>query len=179
MSLISSLSFFLILFNFFKCLIIFFFFFFLQVARDELALRRHRFFSELLSAAQAATEHRVRFDPFGTTIERRELFIYFTLYFFFLLYLVVIVDIPVTKASWKVRKRKKKIDMEMRKCGGGWVWPTFLFLSYTGGWSFASEKKKVFHWKWKPYFIKLLNHKLPIPFQIELSVGISIATGCF
>ncbi|KAK6631207.1 hypothetical protein RUM43_014303 [Polyplax serrata] len=39
------------------------------VARDELALRRHRFFSELLSVAQAANEHRVRFDPFGPSIE--------------------------------------------------------------------------------------------------------------
>jgi hypothetical protein len=35
------------------------------IGRDELALRRHRFFSELLTAAQAAVEHRVRFDPIG------------------------------------------------------------------------------------------------------------------
>lgn len=38
------------------------------VGRDELALRRHRFFSDLLVAAQAATEHRVRFDPLGPSI---------------------------------------------------------------------------------------------------------------
>lgn len=35
------------------------------IGRDELALRRHRFFSELLTAAQAAVDHRVRFDPIG------------------------------------------------------------------------------------------------------------------
>jgi hypothetical protein len=35
------------------------------IGRDELALRRHRFFSDLLTAAQAAVEHRVRFDPIG------------------------------------------------------------------------------------------------------------------
>lgn len=38
------------------------------VGRDELALRRHRLFSELLNAAQNATEHRVRFDPLGPVI---------------------------------------------------------------------------------------------------------------
>lgn len=40
------------------------------VGRDELALRRHRFFSDLLDAAQAATEHthRVRFDPLGPSV---------------------------------------------------------------------------------------------------------------
>lgn len=38
------------------------------VGRDELALRRHRFFSDLLVAAQAATEHRVRFDPLGPSV---------------------------------------------------------------------------------------------------------------
>lgn len=38
------------------------------VARDELALRRHRFFSELLQAAQDTTEHRVRFDPLGPKV---------------------------------------------------------------------------------------------------------------
>lgn len=37
------------------------------VGRDELALRRHRFFSDLLQAHQAGTEHRVRFDPLGPT----------------------------------------------------------------------------------------------------------------
>lgn len=35
------------------------------IGRDELALKRHRFFSDLLEAAQAAIEHRVRFDPLG------------------------------------------------------------------------------------------------------------------
>ncbi|KZC05144.1 PREDICTED: adenylyl cyclase-associated protein 1 [Dufourea novaeangliae] len=38
------------------------------VARDELALRRHRFFSDLLHASQNATEHRVRFDPLGPMV---------------------------------------------------------------------------------------------------------------
>ncbi|XP_033331810.1 adenylyl cyclase-associated protein 1 isoform X1 [Megalopta genalis] len=38
------------------------------VARDELALRRHRFFSDLLQAAQNASEHRVRFDPLGPMV---------------------------------------------------------------------------------------------------------------
>lgn len=32
---------------------------------DCLALKRHRFFNELLGAAQSAAEHRVRFDPLG------------------------------------------------------------------------------------------------------------------
>ncbi|XP_049857999.1 adenylyl cyclase-associated protein 1 [Schistocerca gregaria] len=38
------------------------------VGRDELALRRHRFFSDLLGAAKASVEHRVRFDPLGPTV---------------------------------------------------------------------------------------------------------------
>lgn len=38
------------------------------IGRDELALKRHRFFSDLLSAAQAAAEHRVRFNPLGPDI---------------------------------------------------------------------------------------------------------------
>ncbi|KAG7205827.1 hypothetical protein KM043_007768 [Ampulex compressa] len=38
------------------------------VARDELALRRHRFFSDLLHATQNTTEHRVRFDPLGPMV---------------------------------------------------------------------------------------------------------------
>jgi hypothetical protein len=38
------------------------------VGRDELALRRHRFFSDLLQAHQAGAEHRVRFDPLGPTV---------------------------------------------------------------------------------------------------------------
>lgn len=38
------------------------------VARDELALRRHRFFSDLLHVTQNATEHRVRFDPLGPMV---------------------------------------------------------------------------------------------------------------
>lgn len=38
------------------------------VGKDELALRRHRFFSELMTAAQAAAEHRVRFDPLGPVV---------------------------------------------------------------------------------------------------------------
>lgn len=35
------------------------------IGRDEVALKRHRFFSDLISAAQAAAEHRVCFDPLG------------------------------------------------------------------------------------------------------------------
>ncbi|XP_034947835.1 interaptin isoform X1 [Chelonus insularis] len=38
------------------------------VAKDELALRRHRFFSDLLHVAKNSTEHRVRFDPLGPMI---------------------------------------------------------------------------------------------------------------
>ncbi|XP_025830665.1 adenylyl cyclase-associated protein 1-like, partial [Agrilus planipennis] len=38
------------------------------IGRDELALKRHRFFSELLNAARSAEEHRVRFDPLGPVI---------------------------------------------------------------------------------------------------------------
>ncbi|KAI5750547.1 hypothetical protein M8J76_016563 [Diaphorina citri] len=38
------------------------------VGKDELALRRHRFFSELLTAAQSALEHKVRFDPLGPEV---------------------------------------------------------------------------------------------------------------
>lgn len=38
------------------------------VGRDELALKRHRLFSEFLAAAQAATEHRVRFNPWGPNV---------------------------------------------------------------------------------------------------------------
>lgn len=38
------------------------------VGRDELALRRHRFFADLLTAAQAAADHRVRFDPRGPVV---------------------------------------------------------------------------------------------------------------
>lgn len=38
------------------------------VGRDELAMKRHRFFSELLNAAQHAAEHRIRFDPFGPNV---------------------------------------------------------------------------------------------------------------
>ena len=38
------------------------------IGRDELALKRHRFFSDLLEAAHAAVEHRVRFDPMGPIV---------------------------------------------------------------------------------------------------------------
>lgn len=38
------------------------------IGRDELALKRHRFFTDLLSAAQAAAEHRVCFDPLDPNI---------------------------------------------------------------------------------------------------------------
>lgn len=42
------------------------------IGRDELALRRHRFFSDLLNAAHAAVEHRVRFDPLGPIVAKEE-----------------------------------------------------------------------------------------------------------
>lgn len=38
------------------------------VGRDELAMKRHRLFSEILQAAQAAAEHRVRFNPWGPSV---------------------------------------------------------------------------------------------------------------
>lgn len=31
-------------------------------------MKRHRFFADLLTAAQAAAEHRVRFDPLGPVV---------------------------------------------------------------------------------------------------------------
>lgn len=43
------------------------------VGKDELALRRHRFFSELMTAAQAAAEHRVSFDPLGPVVADGEI----------------------------------------------------------------------------------------------------------
>ncbi|CAH2050539.1 unnamed protein product, partial [Iphiclides podalirius] len=45
------------------------------VGRDELALRRHRFFSDLVCAARAAVEHRVRFDPLGPIVADEIVFI--------------------------------------------------------------------------------------------------------
>lgn len=47
------------------------------VGRDELAMKRHRLFSEILQAAQASAEHRVRFSPWGphvTTVQQDQLF---------------------------------------------------------------------------------------------------------
>jgi len=44
------------------------------VGRDELALRRHRFFSDFVQAQQAGAEHRVRFDPLGPTVAEGEYF---------------------------------------------------------------------------------------------------------
>ncbi|XP_014214572.1 histone acetyltransferase KAT6B [Copidosoma floridanum] len=38
------------------------------IARDELAMRRHRFFSDLLQAARSTAEHRVSFDPLGPLV---------------------------------------------------------------------------------------------------------------
>lgn len=38
------------------------------IGKDELALRRHRFFSELMIAAQNASEHKVHFDPLGPVV---------------------------------------------------------------------------------------------------------------
>ncbi|KAH0548716.1 hypothetical protein KQX54_001646 [Cotesia glomerata] len=38
------------------------------VAKDELALRRHRFFSDLMHATNNDNEHKVRFDPLGPMI---------------------------------------------------------------------------------------------------------------
>lgn len=40
------------------------------VGRDDVELRRHRFFNDLLKAAQAAREHRVRFNPLGPEINQ-------------------------------------------------------------------------------------------------------------
>lgn len=42
------------------------------VGRDELALKRHRLFSEILQAAQAAHEHRVRFNPWGPNVLQQD-----------------------------------------------------------------------------------------------------------
>lgn len=39
------------------------------LGRDELALKRHRIFSELVGAAKAAVEHKVHFDPLELTNE--------------------------------------------------------------------------------------------------------------
>lgn len=39
------------------------------IGRDELELKRHRLYSDLVHAAQAAVEHRVRFDPLGPNVE--------------------------------------------------------------------------------------------------------------
>lgn len=38
------------------------------IGRDELALKRHRFLSDLIQAVQSASDHRVRFDPFGPQV---------------------------------------------------------------------------------------------------------------
>lgn len=38
------------------------------IGKDELALKRHRFFSDLLNAARSVTEHKVRFDPLGPVV---------------------------------------------------------------------------------------------------------------
>lgn len=38
------------------------------VAKDEIALRRHRFFSDLMHATKNDNEHKVRFDPLGPMI---------------------------------------------------------------------------------------------------------------
>lgn len=35
---------------------------------DELALKRHRFFADLIDAAHAAIDHRVRFDPLASEV---------------------------------------------------------------------------------------------------------------
>lgn len=43
------------------------------VGRDELSLRRHRAFSELVGAARAAADHRVRFHPLGPLIAPGEI----------------------------------------------------------------------------------------------------------
>jgi hypothetical protein len=42
------------------------------VGRDELALRRHRFFSDFVQAQQAGAEHRVHFDPLGPSVAEGE-----------------------------------------------------------------------------------------------------------
>jgi hypothetical protein len=43
------------------------------VGRDELSLRRHRAFSELVGAARAAADHRVRFHPLGPLVAPGEI----------------------------------------------------------------------------------------------------------
>lgn len=58
------------------------------VGRDELALRRHRFFSDLVCAARAAIEHRVRFDPLGPVVaEPGKIIVYSYLWFRYIGYL--------------------------------------------------------------------------------------------
>lgn len=52
------------------------------VGKDELALRRHRLFSEIIDLTQHASEHRVKFDPFGPVIAGGELLIMAFLLFF-------------------------------------------------------------------------------------------------
>lgn len=42
------------------------------VGRDELALKRHRFFSDLMAVAEAQDRHRVRFDPRGPSVSGTE-----------------------------------------------------------------------------------------------------------
>lgn len=44
------------------------------VGKDELALKRHRLFSEIIDIAQHSAEHRVKFDPFGPVVARGEHF---------------------------------------------------------------------------------------------------------
>lgn len=71
------------------------------VGRDELALRRHRVFSELVGAARAAQEHRVRFDPLGPLVASGKIcfssdfVVSFTIIFFSEIFLCVFLTIPV------------------------------------------------------------------------------------
>lgn len=46
------------------------------LGRDELALKRHRIFSELVGAAKAAVEHKVRFDPLELAVEPGKIYIH-------------------------------------------------------------------------------------------------------
>lgn len=62
------------------------------IGRDELALKRHRFFAELLSAAQAATDHRVRFNPLGPDFAFTDNFGNFVGYLIFILYVARILN---------------------------------------------------------------------------------------
>lgn len=65
------------------------------IGRDELALKRHRFFAELLSAAQAAADHRVRFNPLGPDFAFTDNFGNFVGWSIFILYVCTVAYLNV------------------------------------------------------------------------------------